>query len=112
MLIPCRFVSSDTSFIGDVEFNAIGTRVKLSEPRFVEAVEGGAAFIPEVAFSKIGFTSDELAAHGPVGKRFEPSASFCDKLWQAQQVFQNIRSRMLEGGRQEVLAEIAASQGE
>lgn len=111
-MITCRFVSSDTSSIGNVEFDAIGQRVRLSEPRFIEAVEGGAAFIPESFFNQIGFTADELAAYGPVGKRFEPSAFFCDKLQKAQQVFQSIRARMLEGGRQEVLAEIAASQGE
>lgn len=112
MMIACRFVSSDTSYIGNVEFDAVGKKAKLSESRFIEAVEGGAAFIPEFLFKQIGFTSDELAAHGPVGKRFEPASSFCDKLFKAQQVFQGIRVRMLEGGRQEVLAEIAASQGE
>jgi len=111
-MIDCRFVSSDISFIGDVEFDAVGKKVRLSEPRFFEAVEGGAAFIPEVYFNQIGFTPDELAAQGPVGQRFEPSATFCDKLSKAQQVFQGIRRRVLEGGRQDVLAEIAASQGE
>jgi hypothetical protein len=107
-MITCRF----TSNIGNVEFDSIGKKAKLSEQRFTDAVEGGMALIPEAYFNEIGFTADELAAQGPVGQRFEPSDAFCKKLAKAQQVFQDIQRRMLEGGRQEVLAEIAASQGE
>ena len=111
-MISCCFVSGDSSTIGDLEFDAVGQEVELAENDFIEVIKGGAAFIPRKYFNEIGFTADELAAHGPVGERFEPPASFCNKLAQAQQVFRDIRGRVLEGSQHLVLAEIMTSQGE
>ena len=104
-MISCRYVSADSSMIGDREFDAIGQRAVLSEQGYREAVLGGAAFIPEEEFRKIDFTVDELNQYGPVGVRVDPPNSFCEKLLRAQQIFRDLRERMMVDS-QRVLAEV------
>lgn len=108
-MIACNYVGGDASSIGDREFDEVGQRAVFSEEGYREAVLGNAAFIPEYEFRRIEFTPEQLAAHGPVATRVDPPQSFCDKLARAQQVFRDIRDRMLEEGvrGQQVLADIS-----
>lgn len=107
-MISCRYVGGDCSFLGEREFEAVGQRAMLSEDGYRDAVLGGAAFIPESDFFKIGFTTEELAANGPVGIRVDPPQAFNEKLARAQQVFRDISSRMLqEAGGLSVLADLS-----
>ena len=94
-MISCRYVGGDASEIGDREFDTVGQKASLSETGYREAVLGGAAFIPESSFDKLGFSQDELDSFGPVGMRMNPPASFCDKLMVAQELFREIRSEMI-----------------
>lgn len=110
-MISCRYVGGDASMIGDREFDAVGQRAVLSEQGYREAVLGGAAFIPEEAFQKIGFTPVQLDQYGPVGLRLEPPAEFCDKLILSQQVFRDIRDDMLLDS-QRVLVDAADASAE
>lgn len=94
-MISCRYVGGDCSQIGDREYDAVGQRATMSEQSFREAVLGGAPFIPEEQFALRGFTPEELGKYGPSGERIDPPASFCDKLMACQQVYHDIRARML-----------------
>ncbi len=107
-MIACHYVGGDASMIGDREFDEVGQKAVFSEEGYREAVLGGAAFVPESEFRRIGFAPEELAAHGPVATRIDPPQIFCDKLARAQQVFRDIRGRMAQEGNrgQQVLADI------
>ena len=105
-MIACRYVGSDSSLIGDREFDAVGQRAVFSEQGFREAMLGHATFIPEEGFNKIGFTADELSMYGQSGMRVDPSQSFNNKLDMAQQVFRDMYARM-ESEANQVLAEVA-----
>jgi hypothetical protein len=94
-MIGCVYISADCSVIGDREFDCIGQKAVFSESGYREAVLGGSGFIPETEFSKIGFTEQELKEHGPVGMRCDPPADFCNKLHLAQEIFRDIRARMV-----------------
>ena len=94
-MIACRYISGDSSSIGEREFDAVGQRAVFSETSYREAVLGGAGFIAEEQFKKLGFTQEELDKYGPVGERNNPSASFCDKLLRAQEVYRETRDAML-----------------
>lgn len=112
-MISCCYVSSDCSMIGEREFDTVGQRASFSEQGFKEAILGNAAFIPEEDFKRIGFSAEELAAHGPSGLRIDPPASFLGKLSLAQQVFRDIQSRVSQEGQgPQVLAEIGDIKGE
>jgi hypothetical protein len=106
-MISCRYVGNDSSMIGDREFDVIGQRAVFSEQGYREAVLGGAAFIPEEDFKKLDLTQSELDEFGPVGSRVDPTNSFCVKTIRGQQIFREIRDRMLLGESQSVLAEAA-----
>lgn len=107
-MIACRFVGGDFSLVGDREFDAVGQQATFSEQGFKDVVFGGAAFIPEEDFLRIGFTEQELETYGPAGQRFNPPQSFCDKLGAAHQVYRDLKSRMLVQAQQ-VLAESAVA---
>lgn len=99
-MISCRYVGGDSSEIGDREFDTVGQKASLSETGYREAVLGGAAFIPEATFDKVGFSQEQLDMYGPVGLRMDPPADFCDKLMVAQELFREIRSEMTRDSAQ------------
>jgi len=105
-MIQCTYVGSGCSQIDDREFDAVGQRASMSENNFREAVLGGAAFIPTEDFAKIEFTEEEICRFGPMGSRFDPSASFCNKLMLAQQLYRDLRNRMSTDS-EEILAEVS-----
>lgn len=96
-VVQCRFVGGEASEIGEIEFDAVGQRATFSERGFCEVVVGGAAFLPEALFVRVGFTDQELDAHGPVGQRCNPPQSFCDKLLVAQQFYRELRVDLMSG---------------
>ena len=104
-MILCRYVGGDCSELADREFDTVGQRATLSEQGFLEAVIGGAPFIPEKDFLNIGFTETELMMHGPSGSRFDPPQEFNNKLLLAQRIFADVRGQILKDPHQ-ILAEI------
>ncbi len=89
-----RYVGSDVSRLEDLEYEQVGDPLECSEQRFYEVVMGGAAFIPEEDFERVGFTEGELIEHGCAGTRYEPPISFVQKLESAQQVFRALRQKL------------------
>jgi hypothetical protein len=107
MMVTCVYVGGESSAIGDREFDAIGQKAVFSEKGFGEVLLGGAAFIPQKMFDGIGFTEEELGEYGPIGSRYDPPQSFCDKLATAQHFFHELRSELASGKQPEdVLASI------
>ena len=94
-MVSCRFVGGDCCEVGEREFDAVGQRAAFSEATFRDVVVGGAAFIIEEDFKKVGFTKEELAQHGSFGDRYDPPSSFCDKLFLAQEIFRETRKSLL-----------------
>ncbi len=97
-MIHCRYVGSDESTVGDREFGRIGEVAMFSESLFVDVVVGAAPFIPEAGFKRVGFSAEELAAFGLPENRDLAPASFLEKLEAAQQVFLDLRARVLKEG--------------
>jgi hypothetical protein len=108
-MISCRYISADSSEIGDREFDAIGQRATFSEQGYREAVLGGAAFLPDNEFSKLGFTQAELDSFGPVGTRADPPPVFVEKLLKGQEAFREILSNMRGAAMPVVLADASSS---
>jgi hypothetical protein len=107
-MISAVFVGSDSAFIGDTEYDEVGQKASFTEKSFIEAINGGACFIPEKSYRAVGFTADELAAYGPAGLRHNPTNDFCQKLALAQQVFRDLQSLLSrEEARQNILSSIA-----
>ena len=105
-MVSCRYVGSDSSEVGDREFDEVGQRAVFSEVGFKEACLGGAAFITEEEFKRRGFTAKELEKHGPCGARIDPPHEFLQKLYDAQQVYRDTCARMRRDV-QEVLADVS-----
>lgn len=108
-MVHCRFVGNDEAQVGEREFSRIGEIAMFSEAIYQDTVIGGGAFIPEEDFKKIGFSADELAAHGHAEGRDEAPASFNQKVDLAQQVFRDLRNIMLSAEvlKRRTLAEIS-----
>jgi hypothetical protein len=106
-MILARYAGSGCSEIGDREFNAVGQQAEMSEQSFIDAVIGGAIFIPEEYFLAIGFTDEELAQYGTFGERINPTDSFSSKLALAQQRCLEIRKAASENSFF-ALAEVSA----
>ena len=105
-MISCRYVGGDESSVGDRDFDTFGQKASFSEQSFKEVVLGGAAFIPEEAFQKLGITDKELEKWGSAGMRPEAPESFANKLLAGQQVYLDILNRM-QATPEQVLAEIS-----
>ena len=93
-MITCVYVGGDCSQIDDREFDSVGQRASFSEQTFRDAILGGAAFIREEDFSKLGFTEEEISVYGPFGTRVDVPQSFGEKLATAQQIFRDTYARM------------------
>lgn len=94
-MIACRYVSADSSEIGEREFDAVGQKAVFSESQYRDVVLGGAAFLPEEEFLKLGFTEVELEKFGQIGVRVDPTESFCNKLIRGQERFREIMAAMV-----------------
>lgn len=99
------------SLIGDREFSEFGQRAQFTEAQYEQAVKGGAAFIEEVSFKKIGFTVEEIAAYGSIAKRSLAPKGFLEKVEIAVQVFRDTR-KLLREGRLVVEPAVADSAGD
>lgn len=93
-MVNCVYVGGEASEIGDREFDAVGQKAQFSESGFVDAVLGGAAFLPESEFNRIGMTAEEIRKYGPAGERDNPPGSFIAKLSRAHEVYRNLRSQI------------------
>lgn len=109
-MISCRYVGSSFTEIGDREFDTVGQRAVFSEKVFRTVILGGGTFITEEQFNRIGFTHDELSRHGASGDRFNPPASFCQKLEVAQSIFRDMLYQLSQNG-QKTLAELSDAVG-
>ncbi len=105
-MISCRYVGSDCSYLGDREFDAVGQMATLSEEGFREAILGGAVFIPEESFHKVGFTEDELKQFAESGMRCDPTESFVNKLALAQLMYGELFESMKQNANS-ILVETA-----
>ena len=107
-MVHARYVGGEVSELGEIEFDTIGQRATLSEKGFREVILGGAAFLPQATFDRVGFTEEELQHQGPLGQRYLPHEDFCNKLAIAHQFYRELRQE-LEGGKsvEEVLAPVS-----
>ena len=111
-MVYCRYVGNDESQVGDREFAAIGEIAMFSEALFIDAVRGGASFILEDEFKKIGFSAQELAAYGHAEGRDEATSSFNEKVEMAQQVFRDRLWRLSkEGSVEGIISEVSGADG-
>jgi hypothetical protein len=106
-MLTCRYVGGGASEIGDREYEAIGQYGEFSEEQFSSIIRGGAAFLPESEFDKVGFTQEELDLSGPFGSRDSGDANFQAKLAAAQAAYADIRNRIIAG---EPISSIVGSQ--
>lgn len=91
-MVHCRYVGNEGCEIGDREFDAIGQVAVFSEQLFADVIRGGAAFITDKDFQKLGITAEEIAAYGHAEGRDIAPASFNQKVELAQQVFRDTRA--------------------
>lgn len=113
-MIDCRYVG-ELSFIGDRRFDSIGQRAVLAEAQFEEVLLGGAAFIKEDDFRKIGFTDEEIAAYGSSIGFADFPQTFGEKLSIARQVFHDTRATLRvreEEDKNSAAASVGASSGD
>jgi hypothetical protein len=109
-MIFCRYIGGEVSQIGEIEFDSIGQRATFSERGFRDIVLGGAAFLPVSMFDRLRFTDTELEKHGPIGARYFPPDTFCNKLLTAQQLFRELRDEFLAGKSiEDILATVGES---
>lgn len=97
-MVNCRYVGGDCSEVGEREFDTVGQRATFSEELFSEVLLGGAAFITERDFAKVGFTDLELDTFGPCGMRIDPTPEFVEKMEVARQFYLDTRRLVLERG--------------
>ena len=86
------FVGNYTE-IGDRVFSRLGQSADWDEA-FYQQIIGGAAFIPNTEFKKIGFTQDELDRYADYGNRALAPASFNAKVKEATLVLCELREKL------------------
>lgn len=87
-----RFVGA-VSYVGDTLFDRLGQRAQFTPEQFQQVMKGGAAFIPEQDFQRLGFTQQEIMLYGSTGAFPEPPADFVDKRSRARELAQALRSQ-------------------
>jgi hypothetical protein len=92
-MISCRYVGS-TSVVGERTYDEVGQRASFSEQQFRDVLLGGAAFILEEDFKKVGFGDDELSMFGPSGSRVDPTPEFNRKLAAARSMCHELRKNL------------------
>lgn len=74
-----RFVGTETEIAGVCKLTRFGQSVDLDPKLAADAVEGGAAILPEAMFSSVGFTAGELERFAEIGSHFDAPADFLAK---------------------------------
>jgi len=74
-----RFVGTSAE-IGDRKLTRLGEEIALSSDDAKNAIEGGAALLPEDSFAQVGFTEQEISLYACPGQRIDAPEAFMAKL--------------------------------
>ena len=74
-----RFIGTELEIGGVGKFTRFGERVELDADLAADAVDGGAAILPDALFASVGFTPAELERYAEIGSHFDAPPEFLAK---------------------------------
>lgn len=80
--------------VGDRQFTSVGQKIELPEKEFLEIVRGGAVFVPEADFDKLGFTQQEITAYAADRYFGKLPDDYVAKLEQAREIYRDLRKNL------------------